>query len=148
MLVFQNQLLHSCCILFHPRCAGSISLIVIIVHVCLTIFRPSAPFADMLHSNSVVTMQLYKLIVNFSGGDTLYQWKLDHTVNCQAGPNPVSLQFHIHLPTELHVTNCCALCRMFLQLQVLPLSNVKYNHSPYLLIEHLWFTVAWKKFEN
>ena len=110
MLVCQNQLLCSCCILFHPRCTGSTGAIVITVHVRLTIPAPSAPFPDVLHCNSIITTQLYQLIVNFIGGDTFCQLKLNHTTNCLAGPSPLSLQLHIHLPTDrllchlLHVT--------------------------------------------
>lgn len=126
MLVSQNQLLQSSCILFHLQCAGTIDAIIVIVDVHSTILEPSAPFPDMLHSNSVVTTQLYQLIVNFTGGDTFCQQKLNYTTNCLAGPSPMSLQLHTHLSTESHMTESCAICCMLLQLQVLPLPNIKH----------------------
>jgi hypothetical protein len=70
MLVCQNQLLCSCCILFHPQYAGLTGAIVITVHVRLTIFELSAPFPDVLHSYSFITTQLYQLGAKFIGEDT------------------------------------------------------------------------------
>jgi hypothetical protein len=125
-LVCQNQLLHSCCILFHPRCAGSTGAIVNTVHVRSTIPALSAPFPDVLCCNSVITTQLYQLIVNFTGADTFCQLNLNHTTNYKLQTALLDQALcHYSCTSTYPLTDSCAICRTLPQLQVLPTPNIK-----------------------
>jgi hypothetical protein len=64
--VFQNQYPYSCC--FHSPLSDGLIHAVIIMDVCLAIFKPCAPFYDMLQSHYAITIHLCQVAAILYGG--------------------------------------------------------------------------------
>jgi hypothetical protein len=95
--VFQNCILISCCIHFHPRCSGLTTAIIFMNDNSLIPYTMS----DMLHCHYTVTIQLCRLPVNFEGGKHPSPMKTKwHYIFLCRSKSPMSLPLQMSLSPE------------------------------------------------